>query len=375
VTDKVPFFWIRKIASHLKEQDQVPLFGKGPAFDWTRFSEEIATRLSVPHFAFRPKAQEWREAHLLGDGLGTNPIVIPLKLEPLSGSAFWIMSKESIAKLTSWMMNGQSKARPLSSEILTTGFYRYLSLQILDTASTLQPFDKTSILLSEPSDLPETDAFCVDIEISFGDQICFGRLAIEPQLQKSWSEFSSHPSAETILSSHAKSIELTLGVKVGSTSLQLDEWDTIKEGDFIPLGSEGYDARKRQGAAYLMLGSSPLFQIKVKQNKIQLIDYAFIYEDPMAEHNTPEFEHEATQFSEAEGQPISLKELPVHLTVELSRIRITLEKLMELTPGNLIELPIHPDQAVKLTVNGQLVGNAELVHLGETLGIRILNLS
>jgi len=95
----------------------------------------------------------------------------------------------------------------------------------------------------------------------------------------------------------------------------------------------------------------------------------------MAEHNTPEFEHEATQFSEAEGQPISLKELPVHLTVELSRIRITLEKLMELTPGNLIELPIHPDQAVKLTVNGQLVGNAELVHLGETLGIRILNLS
>ena len=220
MTDKAPFFWIRKIASHLKELDQVPLFGHGPGFDWAHFSKEIATRLYVPHFEFRPKAQEWREAHLLGDGLGSDLVVLPLKLEPLSGSAFWIMSKESIAKLTSWMMNGQSKARPLSSEILTTGFYRYLGLQILDTASTLQPFKKTSILLSEPSELPETDAFCVDIEISFGDQTCFGRLAIEPQLQKSWTEFSSHPTAETIISNHAKSVELTLGVKVGSTCLQ-----------------------------------------------------------------------------------------------------------------------------------------------------------
>jgi len=378
VTEKAPFFWARKIASHLQENDQIPLFGHAPSFDWDQFSKLAATRLGIPHFEVRLSNQEWRDAHLLSEGLGSNPIVIPIKVGPLNGSAFWIMPKESVAKLTSWMMNGQIKARPLSSEILTTGFYRYLSLQILDVVSSLQPFEKTSILVSEPSELPEMDAFCADVEISFDNQTCWGRLAIEPQLQKSWAEFFSHPSTENILSTHSKTIELTLGIKVGAVLLQQNEWETLKAGDFIVLDTGSYDPRKHQGAATIMLGLSPLFQVKVKQNKLQLIDYASIYEDPMAEY-TPEIpeptDHEATLLPGAEEQPISLKDLPIHLTIELSRIRITLEKLMELSPGNLIELPIHPEQVVKLTVNGQLVGHAELVHLGETLGIRVLNLS
>ncbi|HEV7737332.1 MAG TPA: FliM/FliN family flagellar motor switch protein, partial [Chlamydiales bacterium] len=68
------------------------------------------------------------------------------------------------------------------------------------------------------------------------------------------------------------------------------------------------------------------------------------------------------------------KELPMNVTVELARLRITLEKLIQLVPGNMIELPIQPDQPVHLTVNGQVIGKAELVQLGETLGIRILEI-
>ncbi len=375
MTEKAPFSWLRKISAHLQEYDQVPLFGHSGSFDWAEFSNLAATRLSIPQFEFHPGEEQWREFANLGEGLGSNPVALPIKVGPLNGSAFWIMPKESVNKLTSWMMNGQIKARPLSSETLTTGFYRYLALQLLDAASTLQPFDKTAILLSEPSQMPETDAFCIDIEIRFDNQTCWGRLAIEPQLQASWSEFFSHPPAETVISSHAQSVELTLGVKVGSALLNQDELASLKQGDFLILDQGSYDPRKSQGAAYITLGSKPLFQVKIKQNKIQLIDYAFIYEDPMAENTTPEFDHEATQLPEATGEAVSLKDLPVHITIELSRVRITLEKLLQLTPGNLIELPIHPEQSVKLTVNGQLVGQGELVHLGETLGVRILNLS
>jgi flagellar motor switch protein FliN/FliY len=80
------------------------------------------------------------------------------------------------------------------------------------------------------------------------------------------------------------------------------------------------------------------------------------------------------ELAASEEEAVALKKLPILVTVELARLHITLEKLMQLAPGNLIDLPVHPDQAVKLTVNGQVVGQAELVHLGETLGLRILSL-
>ena len=75
-----------------------------------------------------------------------------------------------------------------------------------------------------------------------------------------------------------------------------------------------------------------------------------------------------------EGEVVALKELSLYVTVEIAKLKITLDELMHLNPGNTLELPVHPDQGVSLTVNGQKVGRAELVHLGEQLGLRILEI-
>jgi len=357
--------------------DQIPLFGHSPPFDWNHFSTLASARFGVPKLSIHPVAQGYRSSGELKEGLGDDILVFPLKAGPLEGSAFWMMSRENIAKITSWMINGQVQARPLSSEVLAEGFYRYLLLQIMETAVSMDPLQKLSLVLSESSRLPETNAYCIDVEIGLDKHSCWGRLVIDPLLSKSWAQYFSHPTPETLLSKQAKSLELVLGVKVGSSLLRSGEWKQLKRGDFLRLDQGSYDPRKHNGAAYLMLGSAPLFQVKIKQNKLQLIDYAFMYEEQMAESKLPEpetFAGPAEQLLPDEGKAVSLKELPIYLTVELGRMKITLEKLMQLTPGNLIELPIHPDQSVKLTVNGQLVGHAELVHLGEALGVRILDL-
>ncbi len=268
MTEKAPFFWLRKIAAHLQDYDQIPLFGQAPSFDWEKFSSQAESRFGVTGLKLRPAEQQWRTSELLSEGLGSDAIVLPVKVSPLSGSAFWIMPKQSIVKLTSWMISGQIKVRPLSADILMAGFYRYLGLQLLDVASNFEPLNKITPVISAHSQLPETDAFCIDVEIEFGDNTCWGRLAIEPELQKSAAKFFSHPSAPSILSSVASATELTLGVKVGSIQLDPSAWDGVNEGDFIALDEGGYDARKHQGAAYLTLGESTLFQIKIKQNKI-----------------------------------------------------------------------------------------------------------
>ena len=376
---KPPYFWLRKITEELHLHDQIPLFGNAPAFDWGRFSAQISARFGVHHpLLFRSRLSGWKTADEIKSSLGDEPVVLPIKVGSLDGSAFWIMSKEAVAKFTSWMMNGKAKSQLLCSDILAEGFYRYLALQVMDITSQMDPLQRMPMLLSESSPLPETDAFCIDIEMDFEKHTAWGRLALEPRLQKSWAEHFS-ASVNYIPEKIAKITEVNIGIKVGSVLLSQQEWKKMKKGDFVLLDKGSYDPRKQTGAAYLTLGQMALFQVKIKQNKMQLIDYAFIYEEEM--NNNPQqppkpdpFAKEAEELPPAEGEALALKELPIFVTVELARLRVTLEKLMQLAPGNLIELPVHPDQAVKLTVNGQLVGHAELVHLGETLGLRILDL-
>jgi len=377
--EPAPYFWVRKIAEQLRAYDRVPLLGNAPPFDWDRFSAQISARFGVNHpLLFKARAAGWKTSEELRESLGDEPIVLPLKVGSLEGSAFWIMPKEGTLKFTSWMLNGGAKARPLSSDLLAEGFYRYLALQAMDALTQMEPLQHLPPLLSELSTLPDTDAFCIDVEIDFDKHSCWGRLAIEPKLQSSWAQYFSAAS-DYIPEKTTKITEVNIGIKVGTTLLSQQEWKKIKKGDFLLLDQGSYDPRKQTGAAYLTLGQMSLFQVKIKQNKILLTDYAFIYEEEMP-NNKPDqpqpdaFSDPAEQLPSAEEEAVALKELPVFVTVELARLRITLEKLMQLAPGNLVELPIHPDQAVKLTINGTLVGHAELVHLGETLGLRILDL-
>jgi len=375
---EAPYYWLRKISSHLQELDEIPLFGSTPAFNWEHLSSSLSARLGVQGLTIAEKTRKWRSNEDLKDGLGDNIITLPIDLGPLSGRAYWIMPHESVAKLTSWMMTGHTKARPLSSDVLTEGFYRYLLLQTLDSASAEGSLQQLSILLNDPAPFPETDAFCIDVEIDFNKQSCWGRLVIEPALQRSWRAHFSEPQADYIPTKIAQITELTASIKIGAVQLSAQNCKALKRGDFIALDTGTYHPRKETGAAYLMVGKTALFQVKVKHNKIQLIDYAFMYEEEMENNkgmqNGFSDHEEAEQFPPAAEESVTLKELPVNVTVELARLRITLEKLIQLVPGNMIELPIQPDQPVHLTVGGQVVGKAELVQLGETLGIRILEI-
>ena len=44
---------------------------------------------------------------------------------------------------------------------------------------------------------------------------------------------------------------------------------------------------------------------------------------------------------------------------------------MDLKPGNLSELNVHPESGIDLIVNGSRIAKGELLQIGETLGVRI----
>lgn len=65
------------------------------------------------------------------------------------------------------------------------------------------------------------------------------------------------------------------------------------------------------------------------------------------------------------------KDIPLHIVVEVGRFQMTVEKMMELQPGNMLNLQVRPEDGVDLVVNGRRIGKGELLKFGETLGVRI----
>jgi flagellar motor switch protein FliN/FliY len=365
-----PLAWVRKIASVVPELNTIPLFGNAPVFDWHHFSALVAARISVPHLSIHAREQTWREPGDMKKGLGKDAIVYPIVASPI-GTVYWIMSQEDMIKFTSWLLKPQGKARALTSEILQEGFYRYLTLEVLDAIQGMQPLQHFSLHLSEEERSAEGRTFCIDLEIELERKVCWGRLAIPEEFRTAWVLYFEKLPSEYIPTELSRQLEIELGVKTGSVRLDQSEWKSLKEGDFVLLDRGSYDAQTGAGIALLTLGGTPLFNVKIHNNQLQLVDYAFYYEDNMEQKNG---EHAHKEQQPAEGEVVAIKELPLFVTVELARLKMSLDKLMHLNPGNTLELPIHPDQSVSLTVNGQKVGRAELVYLGENLGLRILEI-
>lgn len=371
---------IRKIAPEIQELNEIPLFGPAPSFDWDQFASLIASRWDASSLSIAPKRQEWLLPDEIGKGLGGDATAFPIDIAPLGLSVYWIMPKQEIKKLTSWMLSKSSQTAPMiTSDFLQAGFYQYLLLEALDAASEMEPFQTLTPLLHEEASLPEEKTFCIDITIELQGKTCSGRLAIPNNFRIRWKEHFETLNLQSVSPRLAQSIELPLILQTGSVLLHQSQWEKVKRGDFILLDRGSYDPKNGHGLATLNINNTPLFQLQIEDNKLHLLNFAFIYEDATdMTSNTPSeedsMEEEATLPPEKEAESVSIKETPLHITVELARLQVTLEKLMQLTPGNTLELPIQPDQNVSLSVNGKKIGTAELVYLGERLGVRIIDL-
>ena len=62
---------------------------------------------------------------------------------------------------------------------------------------------------------------------------------------------------------------------------------------------------------------------------------------------------------------------PVTLVVELGRVNLTLERLADLKPGDVLELNRHSREPVELTSGGRTVARGELVQIDTDLGVRV----
>ena len=210
----------------------------------------------------------------------------------------------------------------------------------------------------------------------------------------------------------ASDLEVLLKLQVASTTLLLQEWKEVKIGDCILLDRCSFDPDSHKGSITICLEETPIFRAKLKKNSLKIQDYAFYHEEanPMSDEELPPEEEnieedftEEDSISESEDELpeelqeamqeeedrlhseelasnatteklISSQKIPLTLVIEVDRIRMSLDKLLQLAPGNVLDLKVRPEQGVYITIGGKKVAHGEIIKLGDTLGLKILQL-
>jgi flagellar motor switch protein FliN len=349
--------YLEKISSQLQELDETPLFGNAGPINLEDLSALLAAQLGIDDLNIRATTGQWKEK-----GKGT---ASPIYLSSIDEPIYWMMSKPEKEKVITNLFSSNKKKTAITQN-LQEGFYRYLLLEVIASASILEPIQQMSLTLEEDTPIPNGEAFALDIEITSSDFTAWGKCIIPHSFRKKWVQhFAAFP-AKYIPSKLARALPVEVGIQIGSIKLPLNQWKTIKLGDFlIP------DLLSNNERGTLMLNNLPLFQVHIHDNKIELLSYAINIEEPMDEsENLPL----SQKLETVEKESKSIKEIPIHVSVELARLKIPLDQLMSLTPGNFLEIPSLSDKRVNLIANGQKIGVAELVRLGETLGLKILEI-
>lgn len=63
--------------------------------------------------------------------------------------------------------------------------------------------------------------------------------------------------------------------------------------------------------------------------------------------------------------------IPVEVTVELGKAQLTLQEVLELNKGAIVELKRYAEEPLDLVVNGQLIAKGEVVAVDDKYGIKI----
>lgn len=78
------------------------------------------------------------------------------------------------------------------------------------------------------------------------------------------------------------------------------------------------------------------------------------------------------------GDPLGMDGLlgvPVRVTVEIGRTKMTLAELVALTPGSVVTLDREAHEPVDVLVNGKIVARGEVVSVDDQYGVRVTSVA
>ena len=374
---ELPMPWLKRLECALEVATEIPMWGFGPEFPVKAFEKALGQALHLDDLGVSLGKAEWKKEGEFLKGVSDDPMIAGITLSPLESPLTLIIPKEDAEKLSRWALDPQKKGKGFTSPEMRQGFYRFLLLQLLKIADDCHAFEDLTPKLTETS-LPDGNAYAIDLSLEHKDQTIWARLLCPTSFHSEYkTHFISHPPEHTFKES---SMPVTVSFEAGGVDLSLAEWEKVKAGDCIFLDRCTYRAEEHAGTFLLTLNTFPLYQVKMKKEGIKVLDYAEYFEDNTMDEQPDEIENlpdveETIKDESKTTNVISTKEIPLSVTVEVARVTMSLKKLLALKPGNMLDLSIMPEQGVNLTVNGKVVGRGQLLQIGESLGVQVMEVA
>lgn len=388
-----PENWVKQVEALALQAQEIPMWGAFPGFPWAEFAHQFAKTFQLETFDIKGSMASWRKGSSILEGMGDYPLQLSAIFSPLQGSVSLIFPLEDFIKFSSWIIDLEAKKGGFEDPFLQRGFLRYLGLEglrLIDEMHILQTL--TPKLVDMP--LSQEDAYCIDISLEKGEEIAWARLVCPPLFHRAFKEHYASTWQLSTASSLYGQIFLTLSLSAGHTSLAQKEWKGLREGDFVILDYASYFPRSKRGTFQLLLDRTPLFQLKLKEENMKILDYALYYEERQMNDQDEDFDtsfdktdptemgekqeetreeetHAASSQESAQETLISANQVPIRLTVEVASLKMSLETLLTLKPGNVLDLSLSPSCEVYLVANGKHFAKGHLVQIGEVVGVKI----
>ncbi|MCH9608599.1 MAG: hypothetical protein S4CHLAM45_11770 [Chlamydiales bacterium] len=369
--------WLNRIDEALVALDEKPQFALPSPFPLEEVEALFRKLFDHQELSLKFHQKGWFASEKLWDGLGEQLCPLMIEMTPLEEPLYFVLSEQDLAELMCDLLGGESASAPFYDRALASGFYHYLALEILQTIEEVKFAHPLSPRIGPtPKEIQgaigKTPCFVIDTSMELSKRTVWGRLLIPAPFRQTFkAHFASSPS-HAICEEAKQKIPVTLTFEVGHTELNQKEYESLAKGKYVILDRCSFNPDGGKGSVTVLLGETPLFRGKFKKEGIELVEYPH-YEE-IGERMEEEDEIGEEISSEEEQTSVSVEDLPVHLKVEVGKVRMTLQELGNLNPGNLIELNVTPEQGVDLVVSGKKVGRGELIRIGETLGVRIISI-
>lgn len=387
------YSWLKVLEPELVHIQDLSTTGGPEVFSWEGLSSYLMKRFEVSDLTLHPGVASWHTEKELASLLGRDPWVISFNLSSLPGQAAWTMAEGDVALLMGALLTKKSEALDYRDKEFQKGFYRFLGVALTHALTDLGFQGDYGLSLQESNEPPHTTSMSLDVDINILGRNIKGRLVATEDLVKAWKErFAGATRMARFTSPAAQDVNIVIHLEAGKVSLPINTLEKVRPGDFIVLDSCSVMPGEDKGRVTMTVHGVPIFRGMLKENKVKVLEYPLYHQTETAMNKDEEelnFEEdleidvESEETEEAEQpKPVPsgpalgerAKDIPLTVHVEVGRLQMKLEKLMQLQPGQLLELEVNPEEGVDLVVNGHCIGRGELLKLGEALGVRVLEL-
>ncbi|MCH9631977.1 MAG: hypothetical protein S4CHLAM6_03000 [Chlamydiae bacterium] len=410
MTTKEPYSWLKYIEKALIDLDEIPLLGHVPPFDWKTFVDKMRDLLQIPDLKIEAHNWSWQSQESIHESFGSDTTCLNIAALPLKGHASLTMSATDVNSFVSWIVQHKAGSNVLVSSMFSEGLLHFVAMEALHSAEPFSCFDGFLLRILSDQTLPSSRALVLDISLKAYNEELQCRLLLPENFRSQWLQhFSQKP--KTIPLELSQTLELSCSLEVAKLAMSHLEWSKVSLGDFIPLDHSNLDLENNSGSLYFTVAQKPLYRVRIKNNGLKVLEQPVYQEDsvsmdqehddllseisdleqeknksldPIPEDIDSDQSVEVEEQLEAKEEPIAVQEestplekvemVPLNIAVEITRFKMTCEKLMQLQPGNLIELNISLEKPVDLVANGKKIATGELVRIGEMLGVQVTDI-